>query len=239
MPTWVHRVAVLVAMLVCHAGVGDSSVERSPLAPLGERPAAVDQRGVVVWAASESQPATEGHEPAADDDTHAESEDEAHGPGPWSLVGRLVNFVILVGVLFYFLRAPVTAYLEERGEQVRRDLDEAAAMKESARTQLDELERRMAALPGEIDGLKARGAEEIAAEEERIRRETAAERERFLEQARRDIDLQLRTAKRELVEHAANLAVEAAAGRIKATITEADQDRLVDRYLQQVESQRE
>ena len=92
----------------------------------------------------------------------------------------------------------------------------------------------MAALPGELETLKARGQEEIAAEEARIEQAAAAERERLIEQTRREIDLQLRLAQRELVEHASNLAVGLASERIKKNITPDDQTRLVDRYLQQV-----
>ena len=89
-------------------------------------------------------------------------------------------------------------------------------------------------MPGELESLKARGQEEIAAEEARIAQAAAAERERLIEQTRREIDLQLRIAQRELVEHASNLAVGLATERIKKNITPDDQTRLVDRYLQQV-----
>ena len=43
-------------------------------------------------------------------------------------------------------------------------------------------------------------------------------------------------ARRELVEHAASLAVGVAQTKIKAQITDADQARLVDRYLTEVKS---
>ena len=56
----------------------------------------------------------------------------------------------------------------------------------------------------------------------------------MLEQTRREIDLQVRLAKKEILEHAANLSVQLAAERLKKEVTPADQDRLVDRYLQQV-----
>ena len=65
----------------------------------------------------------------------------------------------------------------------------------------------MEALPAELEALRAQGAREIAAEEARIRAAAAAERERLLEQARREIDLQVRVAERDLVSHAADLAV--------------------------------
>ncbi|MDP1571734.1 MAG: hypothetical protein Q8L86_17195 [Vicinamibacterales bacterium] len=146
----------------------------------------------------------------------------------------VANFAILVGILYYFGRRPVSEYLAGRQAQVRKALVEAAALKATATTQLTEIERRMQALPGELDALRARGREEIAAEDERIAAAAATERERLLEQARREIDLQLRLAKRELVEHAAHLSVQLATERIQKDITPADQDRLVDRYLDQV-----
>jgi F-type H+-transporting ATPase subunit b len=92
----------------------------------------------------------------------------------------------------------------------------------------------MKALPGELEALRAQGAEEVAAEEARIAAAAAAERSRLLEQTRREIDVQVRIAERELVSHAAGLAIGVAAERIKNNITEDDQKRLIDRYVQQL-----
>jgi F0F1-type ATP synthase membrane subunit b/b' len=50
--------------------------------------------------------------------------------------------------------------------------------------------------------------------------------------------MRLRIAKRELVEHAAQLAVRAARARIETTITPDDQLRLVDRYAAQLQEAR-
>jgi F-type H+-transporting ATPase subunit b len=184
-----------------------------------------------LWA----QPAPEDHaehaEPGGEPTTHEEA---AHEESIWGPISRFFNSAVLFGLLYYFLRAPVAAYLADRSARIRGDLLAAAKMKESASTQIAELERKMAALPGELEALKARGQEEIASEELRIEQAAAAERERLVEQTRREIDLQLRIAERELVEHASNLAVKLATERIQSTITPADQSRLVDRYLEQV-----
>jgi hypothetical protein len=51
-----------------------------------------------------------------------------------------------------------------------------------------------------------------------------------------EIDLQLQVAKRDLVQHAADLTVGLATDRIKRSITTDDQLRLVDRYVDQVKS---
>jgi F0F1-type ATP synthase membrane subunit b/b' len=164
----------------------------------------------------------------------AHAEGEVHAETIWGPISRAFNSAVLFGVLYYFLRKPIAAYLSSRDNEIRNDLVTAAEMKKTATAQLAELQQKMAALPGEIETLRARGQQEIAAESARIDQQAAAERERLLEQARREIDLQLRIAQRELVEHASNLAVGLASDRIKKSITPDDQARLVDRYLQQV-----
>jgi F0F1-type ATP synthase membrane subunit b/b' len=90
-------------------------------------------------------------------------------------------------------------------------------------------------LPAEIEALKRRGAEDLVAERARIEAQAQIERQRLLEHTRREIEMRLRLAKRELLELAANLAVAVATERIKTTITPADQARLVDRYAAQLQ----
>lgn len=157
-----------------------------------------------------------------------------HEEGILPVVARLVNFAILVGTLVYLLRAPFAKYLNDRGTEIRSDLVNAAEMKRTAAAQLEEIDRRMKALPGELETLRVQGAREIAAEQARIRAAAAAERDRLLDEARRDIDQHLKVAERELVNHAADLAVGVAAERIRNTITDEDQKRLADRYVQQL-----
>jgi F-type H+-transporting ATPase subunit b len=185
-----------------------------------------------------SQPTTDHAAPGvvAEPNEHA-SEEEHHSV--WAgLLWPTVNFAILFGGLWYFLKQPLSAYLRDRHTAIRKDLVEAATVSATAQSQLAELDRKLQALPGEIEALRQRGTEEIAAEEARIARLAAAERERLLEQTRREINLQLRLAKRELVEHTADLAVQLAGSRIQQQMTPADQDRIVDRYLNDVSHER-
>lgn len=155
-----------------------------------------------------------------------------------ALAWPVANFVIFVGALYYFLSGPFKAYLSNRSATIRKDLVEAAELKASANAQLAAIEQKLQALPGELEALRARGAAEIAAEEQRIAAAAAAERDRLLEQTRREIDLQVRLAKREILEHAADLSVQLATERLKKEITPEDQARLVDRYLDQVKSEK-
>lgn len=164
---------------------------------------------------------------------------EEHAESPWGLIARIVNFVILVGALVYFLRTPLGSYLTSRSEQIRTDLVTAKNTTTAATAQLAEIDARLKALPAELETLKKRGAEEIAAEEARIKQTAEAERHRLLEQTRREIELQVRLAKRDLTDYAATLAVDLATDRIKQTVTDTDQQRLIDRYVTQVRTAHE
>jgi F-type H+-transporting ATPase subunit b len=154
--------------------------------------------------------------------------------GAMSTVFRLANFAILAFLLVHFLKAPIAAYLASRSTQIRQDLVTASEMRATATAQLAEIEKKMQALPAELAALKAQGAEDVTAEQARIASAAQDERARLLDQTRREIDMRLRIARRELTEHAARLAVSVAEQRIKRSITQDDQMRLVDRYASQL-----
>ena len=157
------------------------------------------------------------------------------GGGPAGLSAALAPwFDVLAGALVYFLRSPLMAYLDDRRVQVRSELAKAAELKAEAGAELSTIDAKMGALPGELDALKRRGAEEIAAEEARIRALAESERQRLLDQAKRGIEAELRVAERDLKKRTGELAVAVATERVKRTITDADQVRLVDRYVAQV-----
>lgn len=207
---------------------------------------------MLAWPAAAQAPethapaATEQHQPAGEhaageaaQGEHAAAGEHAgaeHG-GLSGLIWPVANFVVLAFLLNKFLRAPLTEYLTGRSTQIRKDLVEAAALSASATAQLAEVDRKMKALPSELDALKKRGVEEIAAEEDRIASAAAADRQRLLTQTRREIELRLQTAQRTLSDHAATLALQLAEQRLRQDMSAADHARLVDRYVQQVKEQ--
>ena len=184
---------------------------------------------LVVFAATAPQ-----HEAAA-----ATSESEApHGQTLVQSIAKVINFAILAGVLVYYLKSPINSYLASRATHIRQDLVTASEMRATASAQLAEIDRKLKALPGELEALKRQGAEDVKAEQVRIAQAAAAERERLIAQTHREIETRLRTAHRQLTEHAAQLAVQIAEERIKRSITPDDQLRLVDRYAAQLKEAR-
>jgi len=167
---------------------------------------------------------------------HEGAEGQAHEQSIWPFVGKIFNFVVLVGGLVYLMRKPFAEYLTRRGGELRAELSAAEALKVEATAKIAEIDARMKSLPAELEALGARGRADIAAEEQRIRELAATEKQRLLDQAAREIETRVRAAKRELVEHAADLTIDVARTKIQSEITDADRSRLVDRYLSQVTS---
>ncbi|HEX4568053.1 MAG TPA: hypothetical protein VH138_15565 [Vicinamibacterales bacterium] len=202
---------------------------------VGARIAAAGVRLVTVpvFAAQAESPKTQEAGAAKD----APSEEHEAGGGWGATIAKTVNFALLVGVLVYFLRAPLAAYLTGRISKVREDLVTSQQIRETAARQLAEIDAKLKALPLEIEALKQRGAEDIVAERKRIEEAAEAERQRLLDNTRREIEMKLRIARRELLELTAGRAVSVARERIAKSITAEDQARLVDRYAAQLKSQ--
>ncbi len=178
------------------------------------------------------------HDAAAAPAAHEAAADAPHEQTLLQTVAKLANFAILGGVLVYFLKSPITAYLATRGTQIRQDLLTASEMRATAAAQLAGIERKLQMLPAELSALKAQGAQDVVAEQARIAQAAEVERERLIAQTRREIEMRLRVERRELTEHAAMLAVKIAEERIKRSITPDDQLRLVDRYTAQLKEAR-
>jgi F-type H+-transporting ATPase subunit b len=224
-------VALLLALALCLLPMAGSALAQAAGQEHGAgAPAAAPEHAAAPAAGHE---AAAGQEHAAAGAEHGEAE---HGESWLSVFWRVANFAILAGGLWYLLRKPVERYLEARADQIQKGLVDAAMMRSHASSQIQDIEARLKALPAEIDRLQARGAEEIAAEQVRIRDAAERERQRLMEQARRDIDLQLQSARRDLTTHAANLAVDLAEKKIEREITPADQQRLVDQYVARMET---
>ena len=204
------------------------------LAALFVSPSAVAAQGHEAGGQA-AAPAAAGAQPVE----HANAE-AAHGSEHpiRDMVAKLLNFAILVGILVYFLKTPIASYLSGRSAQIRQDLITAAEMRRIATAQLQEIQARLSELPAELAALKSRGEEDVRSEKIRIAETAKTERERLLDQTRREIAMRLRIARRELTEHAAQLAVQVAHDRIQRTITPEDQLRLVDRYTTQLREAR-
>jgi F-type H+-transporting ATPase subunit b len=162
----------------------------------------------------------------------------SHGGGgiPWGeVLKQAVNFAILAGVLVYFLRKPVSSFLAERSELLRKAIDDAAKARGEAAEKFAAVEARLAGLSGEIAAMNARMDAEAKAEVEQIRKTYAGEIAGIRAQAEFSGQQELKKAREELRREASELATRAAEELVRRTLSPEDQERLVRENIQKIE----
>ncbi len=147
---------------------------------------------------------------------------------------RCVNFILMVGLLAYFVTKPIRKGLKERSAEVEKTLADAEAAKEAAEAKHREYSEKL-----------AKATEEIATIAASIRREGELERDKIIATAK-DLAAKIEQeadnkasgvvaqARAELREEAARLAVELAVDLLKKQVNADDQKRLVEEYMQKV-----
>ncbi len=144
---------------------------------------------------------------------------------------KLVNTLVVAGILYKFAFHPIKNFLKDRREEVRRALEEARAGREAAEKELAEQREKVADLEAELDRVREQGESERAAMREKLEEERESQVSRLLEQTRSTIQLEASRARAELRSRAAGLALGLAEEMLKKELGEADQERFVENYL--------
>ena len=148
---------------------------------------------------------------------------------------QTANLALLLGVLVYFGRKPITEFFATRRSGIQNELNEAAGLLAEAEQRNAELQRRLVDLSSEIDGIKKTAGQRATDEADRILADARASAERIRNDARAAMDQELRRAQTQLREEAADLALELAAKKLEDEVGESDRDRLVDEFILRVE----
>ena len=148
---------------------------------------------------------------------------------------KLVNTLIVVGILYKVAFNPIKNFLKDRREGVRKALEESQAAREEAEKELAEQRAKVADLEAELVRVREQGAKERDAMRERLEEEQENQARRLLEQTRTTIELEASKARAELQNQAASLAVNLAEEMLKKELGEADQKRFVENYLAKID----
>jgi len=155
---------------------------------------------------------------------------------PWGeIIKQAINFLILAGVLVYFLRKPFTSFLKERSDLLRKSIDDAAKARAEAAEKLAAIETRTAKLADEIAGMNEKMDVEAAAEARRLKETAAVEISRIRAQSEFTGEQEVKKAREELRREAALLSARAAEELVRKTLSPEDQERLVRENLEKIE----
>lgn len=150
---------------------------------------------------------------------------------------RVMNFAVLAVALFLVLRKPVSQALNGRISGIRKELDDLEAKKVEAEKKLAEYDERIRALEQEAEKIVAEYVKQGEDAKQRILNESKKAADKLEEQARKNIEHEFQNVKNQLQGEILEKALAKAEEIVKSSISDDDQNRLVDEYLEKVVAQ--
>jgi F-type H+-transporting ATPase subunit b len=160
--------------------------------------------------------------------------ENASEPSP---IWKWANFAILAVGLGYLMAKNLPALFSSRTKEIQKGISESQQMKQDAERRSAEMNARLSALGADIERFRAQSAAEMQQEGERITRDTAAQLKKLEQQAAVEIEASGKTARRQLKEYAAELALGLAEQRLRTRIDSAAESALVDDFVRDLERQ--
>jgi F-type H+-transporting ATPase subunit b len=142
---------------------------------------------------------------------------------------------LLLGVVFLAARKPITAYFAERREQIRGDIQTADKLLADSKEQFLQWQAKLTELEQAVEGIRDETRQRAEEERDTIIATAHDRAERIKEDAVSAIDQELRSARAELQEEAANIAVDLAAAMLDQQVDDSDRERLLDEFIAHVE----
>ena len=150
---------------------------------------------------------------------------------------KWANFGILAVALGYGMAKGLPPLFRSRTKDIQQGISEAQQMKQDAERRSAEMDARLNALGADIEKFRTQSAAEMQQEGDRIGRETAAQIKKLEQQSAVELESVGKTARRQLKEYAAELAMGLAEERLRGRMDNATESALVDDFVRDLERQ--
>ena len=160
-------------------------------------------------------------------------------PNPPPFVGPLVNFGLLLVILYMVLQRAINPALASRRAAMENEIAEARRLHDEAKSMHAEYAAKLEGLEGELAALREQFVKAGEAERDRIIAQAEARVVRLRADGAASIEQELKSLRDELHRDAVLAAATAAEATVRATIGADDQRRLADEYVKVLESHRE
>lgn len=145
---------------------------------------------------------------------------------------EIFNFLILAAGVGWVLLKTLPKTFRARTSAIQKQLVDARTATEEASARLNSVEARLSKLDGQIAEMRSHAEADAANEERRIRASVEEEKAKILAAAEAEIHTATATARRDIQQFAASLAIEQAARNLVVT---ADTDRqLIESFARQL-----
>ena len=154
---------------------------------------------------------------------------------PGLMIWTIVSFLITLWILKRYAFGPIQKLIDDRRERIRQSIEDADNARDEARALLEEHRRLIGQAKSESEDILAEARRIAESQRERVRVETEEDRQRRLEETKRQIDQATQQALNQIKQEVASLSLLAAEKITRKTLTDADQRRLVDEALAEID----
>lgn len=160
---------------------------------------------------------------------------EAHEAPRWGdFAWRIVNLILFCGILWYFTGNLIKNFFHKRKQTIKDTLDELEQRREKAKTELAEIETRIANLEAQRQAILAESRMQADRLKQGIVEDAKRQAEQIVRQAQRSAENEGRARLDEVRASVANEIIDAAAKALRGQLTEEDHDRLIADSLDKV-----
>jgi F-type H+-transporting ATPase subunit b len=154
---------------------------------------------------------------------------------PGLMIWTVLFFLVVMYVLKRFAFGPLQKTIDERRERIARAINEADNARTEARNLLEEHKKLIGQAKSESEEILSEARRIAEAQRERVKSETEEDRQRRLEETRRQIEQATTQALGQIRDEVGKLSLLAAEKITKKSLTGADQQRLIDEALAEID----
>jgi len=148
-----------------------------------------------------------------------------------TLIAQIINFIILLVILYFFAYKPVLKMLDERSRKIKESIEEVQKVKEQAAQTEEEFKKKIEAASKEGQEVIARAMRTGEDVRQRALQEAKQEAQVLVEKARGEIQRERNEAIGELRQEFADLTVVAAEKVIEKSLDKEAHRQIIDKVL--------
>jgi F-type H+-transporting ATPase subunit b len=154
---------------------------------------------------------------------------------PGLMIWTIICFLVVLFVLKRYAFGPIQQLLDQRRERIESALNEADNARDEARKLLEEHRKLIGQAKSDAEEILSEARRVADSQRERVRQETEEDRQRRLEETRRQIDQATHQALGQIRDEVGRLSLIAAEKITRKSLTDADQQRLIDEALSEID----
>jgi F-type H+-transporting ATPase subunit b len=154
---------------------------------------------------------------------------------PGLMIWTIICFLVVLFVLKRYAFGPIQQMIDTRRERIEQAIAEADNAREEARRLLEEHRKLIGQAKAESEEILGEARRLADAQRDRVKQETEEDRRRRLEETRRQIEQATAQALGQIRDEVGKLSLLAAEKITRKSLTDADQQRLIDEALAEID----